>query len=46
MLDKVKNQPKTIQFGGHVTIDGYGGDFELLNDQKLISFVLKYKDAE
>jgi S-adenosylmethionine decarboxylase len=31
---------KTIQFGEHVTIDGYGGDFELLNNEKVILRVL------
>ena len=31
---------KTIQFGEHVTIDGYGGDFDLLNNEKIISHVL------
>jgi len=35
-----KGQLKTIQFGEHVTIDGYGGDPEILNNQKIISFVL------
>jgi S-adenosylmethionine decarboxylase len=31
---------KTIQFGEHVTIDGYGGDPELLNNKELVSFLL------
>lgn len=31
---------KTIQFGEHITIDGYGGDPKLLDDQKIVSFVL------
>lgn len=31
---------KTIQFGEHVTIDGYGGSPELLNNQETVSFVL------
>ena len=31
---------KTMQFGEHVTIDGYGGDYELLNNQEVISFAL------
>ena len=35
-----KKQIKSIQFGEHVTIDGYGGEPELLNDQKIVSFVL------
>jgi len=35
-----KTQLKTIQFGEHVTIDGYGGDFDILNNQKVVSFVL------
>ncbi len=30
----------TIQFGEHITIDGYGGDYELLNNEKLVSSVL------
>ncbi|MEI8174519.1 MAG: adenosylmethionine decarboxylase [bacterium] len=29
-----------MQFGEHITIDGYGGNYELLNNQKVISFVL------
>jgi S-adenosylmethionine decarboxylase len=35
-----KRQIKTIQFGEHITIDGYGGDYELLNNQEVVSFVL------
>ena len=31
---------KTIQFGEHLTIDGYGGDAGILNDQKVISLAL------
>lgn len=31
---------KTIQFGEHVTIDGYGGDYDLLNNEKIIFHVL------
>jgi S-adenosylmethionine decarboxylase len=31
---------KIIQFGEHMTIDGYGGDPKLLNDKKLIFSVL------
>jgi S-adenosylmethionine decarboxylase len=31
---------KTIQFGEHITIDGYGGDYELLNNEKIILHVL------
>lgn len=29
-----------IQFGEHITIDGYGGDYELLNNQEIVSLVL------
>ena len=35
-----KSKLKTIQFGEHVTIDGYGGDPEILNDEKVVTFVL------
>lgn len=35
-----KKEMKTIQFGEHVTIDGYGGDPELLNNKETVSFVL------
>ena len=35
-----KGQIKTIQFGEHITIDGYGGDYEILNNQEIVSFVL------
>lgn len=35
-----KNQINCIQFGEHMTIDGYGGDSGLLNDKELVSFVL------
>ena len=31
---------KNIQFGEHITIDGYGGDPKLLNNKKGISFAL------
>ena len=31
---------KTIQFGEHITIDGYGGDPKILNNKKIVSFVL------
>ena len=30
----------TVQFGEHITIDGYGGDPELLNNEKVVSSVL------
>lgn len=30
----------TLQFGEHVTIDGYGGDYDLLNNEKIIFHVL------
>lgn len=40
MPEGEKSQLKTIQFGEHVTIDGYGGDYELLNNQEIVSFVL------
>lgn len=35
-----KNNLKNIQFGEHITIDGYGGDPELLNNKQTVSFVL------
>ena len=35
-----KEQVKTIQFGEHIMIDGYGGDYELLNNKEIVSFVL------
>jgi S-adenosylmethionine decarboxylase len=31
---------KTIQFGEHITIDGYGGDPKILNNKKIVSFIL------
>ena len=37
--DKQK-QIKTIQFGEHITIDGYGGDYELLNNKEVVLSVL------
>lgn len=27
---------ETINFGEHFTIDGYGGDYDLLNDSNLV----------
>ena len=35
-----KKQIKSIQFGEHITIDGYGGDYELLNNKEVVSSVL------
>ncbi|MBI2627383.1 adenosylmethionine decarboxylase [Candidatus Nomurabacteria bacterium] len=35
-----KKQLKTIQFGEHITIDGYGGDYESLNSKETILFLL------
>ena len=35
-----KREIKVIQFGEHITIDGYGGDYELLNNKETISSVL------
>lgn len=35
-----KRQTKTIQFGEHITIDGYGGNYELLNDREAVSSLL------
>ncbi|KKR60773.1 MAG: S-adenosylmethionine decarboxylase proenzyme [Parcubacteria group bacterium GW2011_GWA2_40_37] len=40
MPEEYKKLPKTIQFGEHVMIDGYGGNSELLNNQEVVSFVL------
>ncbi|KKR61415.1 hypothetical protein A2643_00090 [Candidatus Nomurabacteria bacterium RIFCSPHIGHO2_01_FULL_39_220] len=40
MLEGAENQQKTIQFGEHITIDGYGGDPGLLNNKEKVSFVL------
>mgnify|MGYP001584707547 CR=1 FL=1 len=36
----LKKQIKSIQFGEHITIDGYGGDYELLNKKEVVSFLL------
>lgn len=36
----MEQNTETIQFGEHVTIDGYGGDYELLNNEKIIYHVL------
>ncbi len=33
---KIKNKKKTCNFGEHLTIDGYGGNFEKLNNKKLV----------
>jgi len=38
-VDRQK-QVKTIQFGEHITIDGYGGDFDLLNSKEAVLFLL------
>ena len=38
-VDRQK-QVKTIQFGEHITIDGYGGDFDLLNSKEMVSSLL------
>lgn len=35
-MTQENNTMKTINFGLHLTIDGYGGDPEKLNDDKLI----------
>lgn len=35
-----KSKLEITQFGEHITIDGYGGDPKLLNDKKIVSFVL------
>jgi len=35
-----KKQIKTIQFGEHITIDGYEGDYELLNNKEMVSSLL------
>jgi len=32
----VRNNSKTINFGEHLTIDGYGGNYKKLDDKKLI----------
>jgi S-adenosylmethionine decarboxylase len=32
---------KTINFGEHLTIDGYGGNFEKLNSKKIVKQCLK-----
>ena len=32
----MEQNTKTIQFGEHLTIDGYGGDYELLNNEKVV----------
>jgi S-adenosylmethionine decarboxylase len=39
-LFKKKNK-KTCNFGEHLTIDGYGGSFKMLNNKKLISKCLE-----
>jgi len=33
-------QTETIQFGSHLTIDGYGGNFDALNDRDTVMKVL------
>jgi S-adenosylmethionine decarboxylase len=40
MTGSTQSSSGTTQFGEHITIDGYGGDQKLLNDQKIVSFVL------
>lgn len=40
MPEGEKKATKTIQFGEHITIDGYGGNYELLNDKEVVSFLL------
>ncbi len=39
-MSMTERKEKTIQFGEHVTIDGYGGDYDLLNNQEIVSFIL------
>lgn len=36
----MEQDPKTIQFGEHVTIDGYGGDPKLLDNKEIIFSLL------
>lgn len=36
----MENSPKIMQFGEHITIDGYGGDSALLNNEQLVLSVL------
>lgn len=38
--EEKKRQIKTIQFGEHITIDGYEGDYDLLNNKETVSFLL------
>lgn len=35
-----KKEEKTKHFGNHLTIDGYGGDFEKLNNREVVFKVL------
>jgi S-adenosylmethionine decarboxylase len=39
-MDYKAQDIKTMQFGEHITIDGYGGDYDLLNDEKVIFHIL------
>ncbi|HLN18795.1 MAG TPA: adenosylmethionine decarboxylase [Patescibacteria group bacterium] len=36
-----KNKVGTTQFGSHLTLDGYGGDFEKLNDKNIVTRCLE-----
>lgn len=36
-----KNKVGTVQFGSHLTLDGYGGDFEKLNDKSIVTRCLE-----
>lgn len=40
MLNEEEDKSKVTQFGEHITIDGYKGDSELLDNKELVSFVL------
>lgn len=40
MSDTIANSKNTIHFGNHLTIDGYGGDFDALNNRDVVMKVL------
>lgn len=40
-FSKLKQNKDTQHFGEHIMLDGYGCDYELLNDKKLVKSILE-----
>jgi S-adenosylmethionine/arginine decarboxylase-like enzyme len=41
-FSKLKQNKDTQHFGEHIMLDGYGCNYELLNDNKLVKSILEY----